>query len=639
MNKKRNILLVEPRYKNKYPPIGLMKLATYHRNLGDNVVFFKGDLKDFVIENIYNEVLEKLKQIENDMDWEKQRTNIIRYIKTKNRYILEDILNGLTKNKPLLTECLNSYSDFYKKREYLKNPRWDRIYISTLFTFYWKITIETINFAKNLVKDIEELKVGGVMATVLSDEIKRETGIKPWCGLLDKPSILDDNDIIVDELPLDYSILDEIDYKYPENNAYYSYMTRGCPNDCEFCAVSKIEPKYKEYISIKKNFEHVRKKFGEKQNLLLLDNNVLASPRFPEIIEEIKNLGFVKGATYVEPNQFEIAISNLKKGKNDDAYVKKTFYLIHDLLNKLERYKNVRQEVVREVYNILGKYDLLKIETATKSNLLKVYPILSDIYEKYRYKGKKSRHVDFNQGVDARYITEKKMKLLSEIPIKPLRIAFDNIKLKDKYVKSVKWAAKYAIRDISNYLLYNYKDKPDDLYQRLRISVDLCEELDVNIYSFPMKYIPIHGDDSKDRSFLEKRWNKKFIGAIQAILNATKGKVGRGKSFFERAFGKNLDEFHELLYMPETYIIYRKIFEELGYTQEWRKAYKQLTEKERKKANKIIETNDFSNYYLKTKNKKIMEVLKHYTIKRDDVKKEDEGFKDLKNKFDGLIKT
>ena len=154
-----------------------------------------------------------------------------------------------------------------------------------------------------------------------------------------------------------------------------------------------------------------------------------------------------------------------------------------------------------------------------------------------------------------------------------------------------------------------------------------------------MKYIPIHGDDSKDRSFLEKRWNKKFIGAIQAILNATKGKVGRGKSFFERAFGKNLDEFHELLYMPETYIIYRKIFEELGYTQEWRKAYKQLTEKERKKANKIIETNDFSNYYLKTKNKKIMEVLKHYTIKRDDVKKEDEGFKDLKNKFDGLIKT
>jgi transcriptional regulator with XRE-family HTH domain len=41
---KRKILLIEPNYKNKYPPIGLMKIATYHRNLGDDVKFFKGDL-------------------------------------------------------------------------------------------------------------------------------------------------------------------------------------------------------------------------------------------------------------------------------------------------------------------------------------------------------------------------------------------------------------------------------------------------------------------------------------------------------------------------------------------------------------------------------------------------------------------
>jgi hypothetical protein len=34
---KRKILLIEPNYKNKYPPIGLMKIATYHRNLGDDV--------------------------------------------------------------------------------------------------------------------------------------------------------------------------------------------------------------------------------------------------------------------------------------------------------------------------------------------------------------------------------------------------------------------------------------------------------------------------------------------------------------------------------------------------------------------------------------------------------------------------
>ena len=50
----RKILLVEPNYKNKYPPMGLMKLATYYRRLGDDVTFFKGDLKDLVLNNTYD---------------------------------------------------------------------------------------------------------------------------------------------------------------------------------------------------------------------------------------------------------------------------------------------------------------------------------------------------------------------------------------------------------------------------------------------------------------------------------------------------------------------------------------------------------------------------------------------------------
>ena len=41
----KNILLIEPSYKNKYPPLGLMKLAQYHGPLGkqDNVRFIKGE--------------------------------------------------------------------------------------------------------------------------------------------------------------------------------------------------------------------------------------------------------------------------------------------------------------------------------------------------------------------------------------------------------------------------------------------------------------------------------------------------------------------------------------------------------------------------------------------------------------------
>src|SRR5512144_1157928 len=41
----KNILLIEPGYKNKYPPLGLMKIAQYHGPHGkrDRVRFIKGE--------------------------------------------------------------------------------------------------------------------------------------------------------------------------------------------------------------------------------------------------------------------------------------------------------------------------------------------------------------------------------------------------------------------------------------------------------------------------------------------------------------------------------------------------------------------------------------------------------------------
>ena len=41
----RDILLIKPGYPNKYPPLGLMKLAAYHGSFGrgDRVTFIKGE--------------------------------------------------------------------------------------------------------------------------------------------------------------------------------------------------------------------------------------------------------------------------------------------------------------------------------------------------------------------------------------------------------------------------------------------------------------------------------------------------------------------------------------------------------------------------------------------------------------------
>jgi hypothetical protein len=398
------------------------------------------------------------------------------------------------------------------------------------------------------------------LATLLHKELEAEVGIKPIEGLLDTPGILDPQNkkaknIIIDNLPLDYSILDEIDYEYPTRSAYFTFMTKGCTRKCAFCSVPVLEPTYKPKIETIDKFGEIKDRFGDQQNLLLMDNNVLASPKFPEIIDEIKAMGFYKGSTYIEPNQLEITITNLESGYNDYGFIRRAFRLVNEMLSKIKN-----KETAQKYYNFLAEYRLLKFETTTKENLLAVYPFIADIYEKYRSKLPKQRFVDFNQGTECRYVTDELMKKMSEIPIRPLRLAFDYIGLKDKYVDAVKLAAKYGIKELSNYILYNFNDKPEDLYERLKINADLCKELDVAIFSFPMKYIPLFGEDAKHRRYTGKHWNKKFIRAIQSILNVSKGIVAPSSnnektSFFKEAFGKDLEEFYKILYMPETYIV------------------------------------------------------------------------------------
>jgi len=222
----RQILLVEPGYRNKYPPLGLMKLARYHKELGDNVVFVKG------------------------------------------------------------------------KSPQLRAYHWDRVYVSTLFTFFWRETVATIAYYRQSTDSPRDVIVGGVLATILKGKLEEHfPEITVHAGLLDKKGTLDKGTYaIIDRLVPDYTILEQIDYQYPASDAYFAYYTRGCVNRCKFCAVPLIEPTFKHYIDIKESISQVEEEVGPRKDLLLLDNNILASRFFPKIIREIKDLGFYKGA-------------------------------------------------------------------------------------------------------------------------------------------------------------------------------------------------------------------------------------------------------------------------------------------------------------------------------------------------------
>ena len=113
------ILLVEPGYRNKYPPLGLMKLAAYHRERGDFVKLVKGDDKAALLE------------------------------------------------------------------------AWDRVYVTTLFSFEWKRTAQAIDFAIQAAgNQSERVFVGGIAASLMLQEFINEprwAGVRFIAGLLDGP--------------------------------------------------------------------------------------------------------------------------------------------------------------------------------------------------------------------------------------------------------------------------------------------------------------------------------------------------------------------------------------------------------------------------------------------------------------------
>lgn len=610
------ILLIEPGYKNKYPPMALMKFATYHKRRGDEVTFHKGDVRILVVQQIITKACQNYIYHHPDLPIHNTPTALIeQYLKKGNAQAYTDLEKK--SNSDLFLKNIKELRKiiFSKRYEQIDDFKWDRIYVTTLFTFYWDITVKTIRSARKMVKDSNEIYIGGVCATIVPAQIKEVTGLEDkniLLGLMTKPGQMDKGDKqIIDELPLDYSILSEIDYEYKEQGNFYAYTTRGCINKCAFCVVPKIEPLYEHHVSLSEKVELTRALYGDQKNLLLLDNNIMASNSYAEIIEEICSLGFTKGAYFVKPNYLEINIENIRKGVRDKGLIVKSVNLLCEFFDSLPESskKNDYYKIFRE--NLLFSDSRYLLPDA--ESLISAYDLVREDYSKRIKKSRSLRFVDFNQGVDSRLITDEKMALMAKIPIRPLRIAFDHWKLEKVYTKAVRSAVKAGIKSLSNYLLYNFTDKPEELYFRMKCNVELSEELDAQIFSFPMKYHPL--DDPNffsNRNYIGKHWNRKYIRAIQIVLNATKGKVGPRIQFFNHAFGSTLEEFKKILVMPEDYILHRVFHEENGTTNAWWSQFSALNSEEKTQVESLIQTNHFDSSKWEHISNDGKKVLSHY---------------------------
>ncbi|MCT2575698.1 MAG: radical SAM protein [Mesorhizobium sp.] len=421
----KNILLIEPGYKNKYPPLGLMKIAQYHGPRG--------------------------------------KKDRVRFIKGEDRSVL--------------------------------SQAWDRIYVTTLFSFEYPKIAETVDFALEVANgQADKVFVGGIAASLMHGRFQQERrwhGVRFIKGLLASPPAvalqLDEfseelysDDILgqpIEDLVPDYDILDQIDYKYPVQDAYFAYTSRGCIRKCHFCGVPKLEGPQRDTESLTSLVRAIDDLYGPKKDLTLMDNNVVASPRFKDIIAEIRDLGFTPGAKLHRPGRVPV-----------------------------------------------------------------------------------QRRVDFNQGVDARILCKDPMYLreLSTICLKPLRIAFDHLGVKKPYEQAIRYAAEYGLTELSNYMLYNFHDGPADLFERMRLNVALNEELNVRIWSFPMRYQPT---DRPDRGHVGEKWSRYQLRSMQIILQATHGIVSGAPTFFRRAFGDTFEDYERILLLPHDFIFNRDWFE------------------------------------------------------------------------------
>lgn len=192
------ILLIEPpkgkKYYTSYPPLGLLKLAAYHKNRKNSVKLIQGFADDGFEPKI--------------------------------------------------------------------------IYVTSLFTYAYEPVHDVIRYYSQRYRRARII-VGGIYATLCPDHLKQtfKDRIDIHQGLMEK----------IENILPDYSLI-------PSWNASILFASRGCIRNCPFCSVPQIEPEFK----AKKSIKHLI--YPGHKKVILWDNNILASPYWRNIFEELEEL-------------------------------------------------------------------------------------------------------------------------------------------------------------------------------------------------------------------------------------------------------------------------------------------------------------------------------------------------------------
>lgn len=339
------VLLVEPQYYTRYPPLGLLKFSAYHKDMGDEVTFIRGP------------------------------------------------------------KIVHFYPDV--------------IYVTSLFTYSWRPVHEAVAFYR-VAYPRATIYLGGIYASLMPEHAKTSGADVVHAGTIPE----------LDDLLPDYSLV-------PGWQASILFASRGCVRRCSFCAVPRLEPR----LSERRGIRHLA--HPDHKKVILWDNNFLATPRWPEVLQELREL------------------------------------------------------------------DL---------------------------------EVDFNQGLDARLVTEEAAHLLGQLKINPVRMAYDSAEMRPHLSRAIHLLAEAGFRKrrILVYSLYNYTESPEEFLEKVR---DLLEW---GVVTYPMRFEPL--DSLAKNVYISPKWTKERLemvaGARRVIgyggafppYEGIRKKFGEAESF-EEAFG------------------------------------------------------------------------------------------------------
>lgn len=263
----------------------------------------------------------------------------------------------------------------------------DIIYITSLFTYAYEPVHDVIRYySKKYGKS--RIVVGGIYATLCPEYLREifKDRIEIHQGLMEEAE---------DILP-DYSLI-------PSWDSSILFASRGCVRKCHFCSVPKIEPEFK----AKQSIRHLI--YPGHNKIILWDNNILASPYWGNIFDELEEL-------------------NLK--------------------------------------------------------------------------------VDFNQGLDARFLNEEVAVRLKRLRISIVRLAYDSDAIRPYLERAIRILNGVRIRgrNIIVYCLYNHLDTPENFLERIK---DL---LGWGVAAYPMRYEPL--EPRQKNTYISPYWTAKQLEMV-----------------------------------------------------------------------------------------------------------------------------